>query len=231
MRIRQHGKCRLALAVVPALLALGCCRPLPTRSLTEVHSIRQLSLREAAHGQQVQLRGRVTYLDESRLLMTIQDSTGGVRVNLETGIPQLRTGQLVEMAGTTQAGATTGEVLGSRVQVVDASAQLPVAKILSLATLAANPQLDYEWFEVKGTVHGVGRRPNAHPYLEVTTPEGTIEVRGSGGNASRLARLAGRQVRVQGVARAVRGARGEVLHFEMWSSDWLGVFVLGPAVP
>ncbi|MCX6626554.1 MAG: PAS domain-containing protein [Candidatus Solibacter sp.] len=212
MRIRPHGRYRLAVAVIPTL-------------------IRQLSQREAAHGQPVQVRGRVTYIDQARRLMTVQDSSGGVRVNLTTEIPQLGMGQLVDAAGTTQAGTTTGEVRASRVQVVDGSAQLPVPKILSPAALAANPQLDYEWFEVKGTVHGVSQRPNAHPYLAVVTPEGTVEVRGSGGNPSRLARLAGQQVRVRGVAHAVRGARGEVLHLEMWLGDWSGVSRLAPPAP
>ena len=220
-----------ALAAILALLALASSRPVPTGPLTEASAIRQLSQREAARGQPVQLRGRVTYLDESRRLMTLQDSGGAVRVSLAAGVPRLRMGQLVQAVGTTEAGAATGEVRASRVEVVDASARLPEPKTLSLAALAANPQLDYEWFQMKGTLLGVGQRPNAHPYLDVITPEGPVEVRGSGWHASRLARLAGQQILARGVGHAVRGARGEVLHFEMWLGDSRAIAPLGPAAP
>ena len=175
-----------------------------------------------SQGTIIRLQGRITFLHPARGILVMQEGILATRINLPPRISQFKVGQLIEAQGIVGPN-TAGELPASQVDLLDSRIQLPLPIPLSLKSLAADPRQDYRLVEIKGLARAITRRPNAHSYLEVVTPEGVIEVVGVNSFNSEAYRLIGQQIQLSGVARAVRGIEGQVLRFEVWMADWRSI--------
>ncbi|MGO9270754.1 MAG: PAS domain S-box protein, partial [Terriglobia bacterium] len=133
---------------------LPTVRSLPT--LTHIEQIRGLAPEEAGRDYPVRIRAVVTYCHVDDGDLFIQDSTAGVWVDPKKLGLNLRSGQLVEVEGTTGVGDFSPEIDNARVQILG-EAPLPAPRRVSGDELASGRQ-DSQWVEVEAVVRSAAER-------------------------------------------------------------------------
>src|SRR6187401_2576531 len=86
--------------------------------LRTAEQVRRLSPEQAAQHLKVQLKGVVTFYDESLYSRFVQDETAGIYFREMANMPPLKVGQLIEIEGQTDAGEYAPVIVPSSVKVV-----------------------------------------------------------------------------------------------------------------
>ena len=142
--------------------------------LTRADQVRSLTAEEARNHYPVHLRGVVlSYAHRSIYHLFIHDGSAGLFVEGAQRIP-LKTGQLVELTGSTNSGEFAPMVRLSKLQVIGES-PLPDPKKAIFGELASGRD-DGQWVKVKGVVRSAVveklDRTFDWPFIEVVTESG-----------------------------------------------------------
>jgi signal transduction histidine kinase/CheY-like chemotaxis protein len=145
----------------------------PANFVTRASQIRSMTIEQAKQGSPVHLKGVITYYDPEEPDLFIQDSSGGIWINLEAVKPNvpLSAGDLVEIQGVTEAPDFAPQV-GNPVFKKIGRAPLPPARHVSFVEMSST-QEDSQRVQVEGIVHKVYKKGNLL-YLEVTTADGHV---------------------------------------------------------
>jgi hypothetical protein len=125
----------------------------PAKALTSVADVRSLSTEDAARGLSVKLRGVVTFYDDGLYSRFVQDDTAGIYLLESTNAPALKSGQLIELEGTTAPGEFAPVVKPTSVRVVG-QGKLPSSKAVDLGEMVSGTQ-DSQWVEFRDRVRAV----------------------------------------------------------------------------
>jgi len=140
--------------------------------LDSIGKVRRLPRNEAARHYPVRLRGVVTYADPEWTNGFIQDETGGIYVVLaETNL--VATGQLVEVAGVTDAGGFAPTIIQPSFTLLGTT-NLPKPLVVQLDGLM-DGELDSFWVQLDGVVRGL-TDTSGHVYLHIVTQKGRFNV-------------------------------------------------------
>jgi signal transduction histidine kinase/CheY-like chemotaxis protein len=161
-----------AASVAPVSANETSRRPSPG-VITRVGQIRSLTIEQAKQGRPVRLSGVITYYDPQEPDLFIQDSSGGIWINLEVVKPNvaLSAGDLVEIQGVTEAPDFAPQV-GNPFFKKIGRAPLPPARRVSFVEMSSTKE-DSQRVEVEGIVHKVLKKGNLL-YLEMTTADGQV---------------------------------------------------------
>jgi hypothetical protein len=135
------------------LLASPAAAQSPAKVITSVAGVRSLSAEDAARGLSVKLRGVVTFYDDGLYSRFVQDDTAGIYLLESTNTPPLKSGQLVELEGTTAPGEFAPVVRPASVRVVG-QGTLPSPKAVDLEEMVSGTQ-DSQWVEFRDRVRAV----------------------------------------------------------------------------
>ncbi len=122
---------------------------LPT--ITEIARARKLTEGEARKGYPVRFRAVVTFSDDEDLF--VQDSTGGIWVDVPPNMPRPKAGQLLDLEGVTKEEDFAPDVGQPRWRVLG-RAPMPKPRHPSYAQMISTSE-DAKWVEVEGTVRSV----------------------------------------------------------------------------
>jgi signal transduction histidine kinase len=200
--LKFRRRLRLGGALAGAFLAAALSRS-PGASAEVLHTvaqIRALTPEQSQAGLPVQLRGVVTFYDESLFSHFLQDATAGIYFKFPTNVapPALVPGQVVEVAGRTSPGEYAPVVVVEQWKVVG-QAPLPAPKPVTYEQLAGGSE-DSQFVEITGIVHSI-RRLDSAPYfeIEIATGGGRLHVFARDLPVARAEELPDSTVRVRGV--------------------------------
>jgi signal transduction histidine kinase/DNA-binding response OmpR family regulator len=166
--------------------------------LRTVGAIMRLPEDELLRGWRVELRGVVTFVDPAWRLLTIQDETGGVLVDLAPLAPAVRRGDILEVSGATSADNHLPAVV-SAVMRVTGSGALPTPQPAAAGSLACG-QLPYRLVEVEVRPEEGALGDTSHTArFGAHLPCGNLTVIGRIFRRHAPASLVGRRMRVRGV--------------------------------
>jgi len=175
----------LLVSSAPLVLAGDClvclaeanqAEPLPA-ILTTAYAAHSLTIEEAARKHPVHLRAVVTYydpfIDLRRPSFFVHDATGGIFVALSRvpAVP-LKTGQVVDIDGVSDAGDFAPIVDAAEARVVAKSAVPSTAPNVTLTHMLTGAD-DGQWVEVEGVVHAV-RMTDKNVFLDLALSDGTL---------------------------------------------------------
>ncbi len=144
------------------------------KPLTQVQEIRELTREDSNRGHPARLRGVVMLHDEAANEFWFQDSTGGISATRLGATLQLKTGQLIEVIGSTAAGDTNPRIMASAVNILGLTSP-PEAKPLDVFLMQRGNQ-DAQWVLLEGVVREVNRTPKNLVEMTVFTPQGGVTV-------------------------------------------------------
>ncbi len=172
MSIRSPGTVIMPVTGVHAgimvlFLLLASVRPAvaqnpPAEELRTAAQVRSLTPQQAGQHLPVRLKGVVTFSDATLFSHFIQDETAGIYL-LDTNLPALSPGQLVEVEGYSSPGEYAPIIVPSSVKVVG-EGTLPAAKPVSAEQLVSG-QEDSQFVEVSGIVRSVKFEEETKQYL------------------------------------------------------------------
>ena len=122
------------------------------RPLTTALSVRSLTAVDASERRPVHLRAQVVYYDPARRHCFVMDDSSGIFVSLSSW-PAVRTGDLVEIAGTSDPGHYAPRVVGTILRVLG-HRPLAAPRRVSLERLLSGHE-DGQWIEVAGIIRAV----------------------------------------------------------------------------
>ena len=195
--------------------------------LRTVGAMLRLSGNELQSGRRVELRGIVTFVDADWRLLTVQDQTGGVLVQMTPRTPDVSRGDILEISGATAADNRIPTVVSATVRVAGSS-KLPAPQATSAESLACGEHL-YRLVEVDlrpaqgelgDTLHTA--RFVAH------LPCRDLSVVGRTFRGYAPASLAGRRIRVRGVPFASYDPDGRIDGVRLMFDSETDVDVLEP---
>jgi len=190
-------------------MASGCRysstkQDLPT--LNEVEDVAKLSPQDAGRGYPIRLHAVVTYYDPEWHLLFVQDSTGGIFINLQNQQPKLEAGVMLEVQG--RSGPSSQGVLDVQVKVLG-RAPMPPSRDVSVKKATSDGGLLNQWIEVAGVVRTAGM-VNGRFALSLSSGNSTLTAMlFNRGQLDANALIDGR-IRVRGVCGAHINERGEV---------------------
>src|SRR5690348_5283088 len=122
--------------------------------LQKISQVRNLTLDQAKQGLRVHLNAIVTYFDSTEPDMFIQDSTGGIWVDVSGTKLTAEPGQQLDLVGITSAPDFAPQVSKPEWRVIG-RAELPHAKRVPFWQLAST-QEDGQRVQAEGVVHSIG---------------------------------------------------------------------------
>lgn len=198
--------------------------------MTSVRRIRSLKESEIAQSPQAHLHGVVTYYDSAVPNLFVQDSTGGIWVNLwNAKNPPPKPGQLLDLRGVVARGFTP--FIAQPKWTVIGKAALPTPLHLTYEQ-AATGSFDSQWAEMEGVVRSFFQEQKGGILvMDVAAPTGSFKVLVPDYHAGLPFQLIDAKVRLRGVCGSTFNARNQLvaLHLQMPSMDDLQV--LQPAPP
>lgn len=161
-------------------------------------AVRELSPEEAARKVPVQLRGVVTFFNETLFSRFIQDETAGIYL-FDVGLPvHFTPGQIVEVRGVTGPGEYAPIVVPESITLVGEGA-LPAARPVTFEQLASG-QEDSQFVEISGIVRSAYQEEGAAYFLvHLATGGGRLSVYAPQLPVARPEQLVDATVRVRGV--------------------------------
>jgi signal transduction histidine kinase len=229
--------CLIASAVLCELLRFQAIAagdtPAPDRPPpVAIESVQAMSRDEIDGGGRVCVRGIVTFR-QGREFLLVQDDTAGIWVRFETPPPDiaacldsLRPGELVDVTGTLDRGAYSPTLVSSKIDVLGAEPMM--------AAVPADPQRFFGGADngrrimISGVVQGY-RDDGSWWNLVVESAAHRLVARIDKDSLGRdPAQLVDAEVRLTGVASAVRNTRGEFLLPRLYVARSADVEVLSP---
>jgi PAS domain S-box len=181
---------------------------------------------EAAHGTPVKLTGVVTWSRNTTRYIYLQDTTGGLRVEIPSGdIPTSDLlFNLVEITGVTTAGTFAPEVVADNIQRLGQTS-VPVARPISLEQAMTGTDAG-QWVEMRGYLRDVVHKgPWTRLTLTGTSGEFIVQLP----HSSELDALVGSNVRTSGVCVVDANERRELTRVWLLSPGNDAVQVEEPA--
>jgi hypothetical protein len=156
--------CLLVLCTLVASARLAAGQIPPAEELRTAAQVRSLTPQQAAQQLPVKLKGVVTFCDEGLNSRFVQDETAGIYfLGLNTNMPALTAGQMVEIEGVTSPGAYAPIIVSSSIRVVG-EGNLPDAKPVTSQQLVSG-QEDSQLVQVRGIVRSVRFEQVTKQYL------------------------------------------------------------------
>ncbi len=213
-----------------ALLTASCERPVPSRPLTEISAVRQLSRAQAARGYPVSLVGSVTFIDLPGRLVVIEERGAAVRIDMGIPVPTFRLGNRVSVSGITASGSLVPEVLAASLKVLDSQGQLPTPQPLSESGIRSGA-LEYRRVAVFGVQRSRQLNRSGRVVIEVETPAGVLHATSFDSAQDFAPRWVGHRLRFPGILHTGRDAPGGALRTEIFVERWQQVELDEPAAP
>jgi signal transduction histidine kinase/DNA-binding response OmpR family regulator len=132
--------------------------------LTRAGDLLALSAEEAERYYPVRIRAVVTYVDQAWSMLFVQDSSGGVYVEMPD-VPDLRAGDLIEVEGSTDPGNFAPQIVRPVITVLG-RASLPRARRVDIERLFTGKE-DSQWVEIAGVVRSVNRTETNQVFLHL----------------------------------------------------------------
>lgn len=202
--------------------------------LTTTVQIRNLSIPESTKGYPVRLKGVITYVDPSWVLMFVHDKTGGIYVNitsLKRGV--YHTGQLVEITGESGPGGYAPDIKNPSIHILGNS-KLPPDPHVSLAQLFSGSE-DAQWVGVTGTIQSVTSSSNGQVFLEINTGIKifTAQIPPELAQKDKPKHLFGAVVRVLGDVATITNKREQLIGIKVFVPGWSHMKIIqpGPSEP
>ena len=141
----------------------------PAAELLTAAKVRSLTPQQAAQELPVKLKGMVTFCDEGLNSRFVQDDTAGIYFrDLNTNMPALAAGQMVEIEGVTSPGEYAPVIIPGSIKVIG-EANLPDAKPVTGQQLVSG-QEDSQFVQMRGIVRSVSFDPATRQYwIDVVT--------------------------------------------------------------
>jgi len=166
--------------------------------LTTAREIHQLTIEQAALRHPVRLRGVVTFVNETREQLFVQDDTEGIFVEIKGDYGfRLVIGQLLEIEGVSAPGGFAPDIEPKRITLLG-EAPLPEPHKVTFDQLAAG-QEDCNQIEFKGIVRSVRPEPLIWAGLNLAAGGGRIMVAITKPDPEACQRLIDAEVTVRGV--------------------------------
>ena len=199
----------LALAV--SLSSAGCdwrwSKALPV--LTSVAEIRKLGQEEADRHYPVRLKAVVLYCDPPLNILLVQDSSGGIRVELRDPRIQLSQGDAVILRGVTARGQFYPLVRNSSAETTGKASLPPPARLI--AADLDSPQRQNQFSEIHGTVLSWSDRLDGRVNLQVDSGGTVFDVDLRDMNSADPGKLVGAVATLRGVPTTSFSLSGAVL--------------------
>jgi signal transduction histidine kinase len=185
----------LSILFAIALPAIGADEPaLPT--LTTVRDLRNLSATEAARHYPVHLKAIVTLVEPQRTVF-IRDDSGASFLRWGKNVPDLKSGQEIEIDGLSYPGLYVPGIAGQKVTVLRDGEQ-PRPRRITYEQLSSG-QYHYEWVDVRGVVRSITPSEN-YSVLKLAMGDGSLDVYPVIDEGVADAKLVDALVRVTGIA-------------------------------
>lgn len=200
-------------------------------AIKSVRELKSLSVESAAKRLPVDVTGTVTFFDPAWSLLFVQDSSGGVYVDIHnTGSPEIEVGDAVRVRGFSGPGDYAPII--TRPTVVRLShTSMPKPMSLSWQTLVSG-QDDAGWIEVVGVVHSVSQLRSQHLLkLVVAGNSYTVQLSHLERSDAYPESLLDAQVRIRGVCGAVFNEKRQLVGLKFFVPSIHNVEVLEPAPP
>ena len=213
---RRHGQPAMCGAVCLLLLA-ACSRveePGPAKPIDNVAEVWKLTPAQARRGYPVEFHGIVTYFDPQGDLLTIQDSTAGIYVELTDAAADLRAGQAVEVRGFTGYEASAPVIVKPALRV-GALGDLPTPKRPDPRSIREG-QADYQRIEIHGKLLARRTADSTHTRFDLLLGNQAVECILLAESRSVLDPLVGADVAVRGVPVTVRTVSGEIQRVQIY---------------
>jgi len=201
-----------------------------SQTLRTVAHIRHLAANALNQRPEVRIRGVVTYYDPIVPNLFVQDSSGGIWVDLRstpTIAPQ--PGQLIDLSGYAAPGFTPyidrpkWKVLGT------GKVPKPVPLTYEQARTA---RFDSQWVEMEGVVRSFIQQAEGDVLvIDVVTPGGNFKVRVPGYHAPFPMELVDAKVRFRGVCGTAFNRRNQIVAIHLFEPTLKDSMVLEPAPP
>jgi len=135
----------------------------PAKELRTAAQVRSLTPQQAAQGLPVRLKGVVTFCEEGLNSRFVQDDSAGIYFRaLNTNMPALTAGQMVEIEGVTSPGEYAPVIIPGSIQVLG-EGNLPDAKPVTGQQLVSGLE-DSQFVQVRGIVRSVSFDPATRQY-------------------------------------------------------------------
>jgi len=215
-RSRFRMPAAFAIPTLALMLSFTNCdwrrsRALPV--LTSVAEIRQLDAEEADRHYPVRLHAVTVFHDPVESVLVVQDSSGGIRVELQDTHIQFHPGDMLALRGVTARGPRFPMVRGATAEV-SGGAPLPPPVRLSAAELVA-PGRQNQYAEVHGTIRYWSERHDGRVDLTVDSNGYRFDAILSDRNGAEPAKLLGARATFRGVPAAIYDLNGAVLHRQL----------------
>jgi PAS domain S-box-containing protein len=214
--------CALQLVLIPALHTFAQSQP---AFLNKAESVKALSGASAKLGYPVRLHGMVTFFDPDGPILYIQDSSGGILVELGQKGYSLKPGQWVEVEGKSAPGSFLPVVSGARFKPIVAEGSLAIRKA-SLSKLDIRRD-DSQWMQLEGIVHN-SYQEGQYTVLETYEGKHKIQIRIRELSQTVASNLIDAVIQVQGVLAVVTDSAHQPIGYDLWVSKGNKISVITP---
>lgn len=190
--------------------------------------VRALSEKDAAAPQRVLLQGVITHHDPVWKILFLQDSTGGLAVQVPSEKASMARGQTIAVEGTTARGGLAPVVRATSIRVLG-NATLLEPKPASIRELLAG-KYDCQRVELAGVISAIdsqGGRPLLH--VHSGREHLNVLVRDANLRDSELARFIDAAVRIRGVSATIRRPNGDLMRTQILTAREDDIIVDRPA--
>lgn len=196
--------------------------------LTKVQQIRGLSPEEATKGYPVRLKAVVTFYDPSLPDLFIQDSTGGIWVDVPPGgNANLKPGDLLEIEGVSEQPDFAPQVGKPRWRVLGQT-PLPTPRRVTFQQMASTRE-DSQWVEAEGVVRSVKIQPPDILVISIAMKGGMITAQSPHFHQSIPSQLVDSVVRVRGACGSIFNPRNQLIGAALHVESLRQITVIDPA--
>jgi PAS domain S-box-containing protein len=227
LRIRWGaGPAILAAVCVAQLCAPRCCFAAPLGPLTTIQQVRGLPPEEAERGLPVHLRGTVLLLSGWKNSFFFSDGSVAVSIDRNDTLPEVQSGDEVEVFGKTSAGRFAPIIVSDRVQTIG-RARMPPAPMRSYSEMEGGGE-DSQWVRVRGVVQAAWIAPSwgrTVLFLEIDLGGAQITARVHDFAVADPSYLVDTEVSVQGVCGTNFNHRRQFVGLRLFVADMNSIVV------
>ena len=199
-------------------------KPAELPLLTQVRQVRELSSVQASWEYPVKLRGVIT-LTYQHTRTYLADETGGIFIRSRQFRGNFKSGDLVEIEGTSNPGWFAPIVVPTNMTVVG-SAPLPNPSAVSLFQMA-NGQYDGQWVQDEAVVHGL-HLANGVLQIKLRDRDGIFTANLPG--EANLTNLLDSVISIRGVCVSQFNNKRQITGVELWTPSLESIQIKEPAV-